>query len=58
MTYDEWMEEVDNYLRNKCGLVSSDLADGPSRDAFDSGNSPEDYANELLEDNGYPLGDE
>lgn len=58
MTYNEWMEKVDSYLLGKVGLTSSDLADGPSRGAYDGGDSPEDYANELLEDNGYPLDDE
>lgn len=52
------MEKVESYLLGKVGMTSSDLADGPSRDAFDGGDSPEDYANELLEDNGYPMDDE
>lgn len=58
MTYKEWMNEVDGYLLSKCGLTSGDLADGPSRDSYDSGDSPEEYADGLLEDEGYPMEDE
>ena len=54
-TYDGWMKKVDAVLMSICGLTSSDLADGPSRDAYDSGESPRSYALQLLEDEGFPL---
>lgn len=55
LSYNDWMAQVDAYIAGICGLGSSDLADGPSRDSFNSGESPEEYARALLEEEGFPF---
>lgn len=55
MGYKEWMKEVDHIIASKTGgLTSDDLADGPSRDRYDSGYSPAEYADEILREEGFP----
>ena len=49
------MKDVDHIIASKTGgLTSDDLADGPSRDRYDSGYSPSEYADELLQQDGFP----
>jgi hypothetical protein len=41
MTYDEWMQKVDQYISAKCGgMTSGDLADFCYADAYNDGASP------------------
>lgn len=55
LTYSEWMKEVDKHILKIAGVTSDDLADGPSRSQYDSGVSAKEYAEELLEDEGFPF---
>jgi hypothetical protein len=43
-TYKQWCAKVDALLHAKVGVGMNDLADGPSRDAYDDGLTPRDYA--------------
>lgn len=53
MTYEAWMKRVDAIISSRLGgLTSDDLADGPSRDHFDDGSTPEEYADWLLIEEG------
>ena len=52
--FDLWYAAADRACSAISGLGIDDLADGPSRDAFDDGYSPEEYARERLEDEGFP----
>lgn len=54
LTFAEWQQQVDHLLLAKCGLSSLDLADGPAWDSWNDGVPPEDYASDLLYDNGFP----
>lgn len=54
LTFREWMRKVNGILAARCGLTANDLADGPSWDTWNDGGSPEDYASDLLYDNGFP----
>ena len=57
MSYGEWMKQADRHCAAISGVSINDLADGASRDAFDDGVSPEDYAEELLANEGFPVAD-
>ena len=39
-TFEQWMQEVDQWLDRKCGMVSADLPDYCYRDAYDDGERP------------------
>ena len=55
LTFNQWLAQADRACTKICGLGLSDLADGPSWDAWDSDESPKDYAITLLEDEGFPF---
>lgn len=55
MTFNEWMNQVDNEISNICGLSYLDLADIAYRDMFDAGCSFSEAATEALENEGFPL---
>jgi len=48
MTYEEWMRQVDQIVEKRCGLGQSWLPDWLSRDAYESGMTPEQGASECL----------
>jgi hypothetical protein len=58
ITFEEWMRLVDSHIARRCGLTSDDLADGSSWDSWNSGMDPEEYADELLASEGFPLDDD
>ena len=45
----EWMEQVDACLVRRVGVSSADLPDVPYRDLFDQGSTPEEAAEEAVE---------
>jgi hypothetical protein len=53
-TYEDWMIRVNRYLESVCGLTSDDLPDGNSWDSWNSGASPKEYGDQLLEESGFP----
>jgi len=55
MTFEKWMEAVDQQVYTLSGVSVHDLADWPFRDAFDSGAFPEEVAVEILEAEGFPF---
>lgn len=55
MTFESWMKEVDAEITALCGLGVDDLADYMYRDAYDDGDSPEDVAVMVLEENDFPF---
>lgn len=51
MTFEEWMRQVNRIIAKKLGgMTQDDLPDWNSRDCFDSGATPEDGANECIEE--------
>lgn len=55
MTFAQWMVQVDRVIGAACGLTHLDLADWNYRDAFDSEVTPEEAAESVLEEEGFPL---
>lgn len=53
MTFEQWLREVDTALTSECGLSYLDLPDQPWRDWFDSDMTPQDAAQECLDNEGY-----
>lgn len=47
-----WMQQIDRILESKTGFGSDDLADQPYRDWFDSGLTPKQAVEEILEREG------
>ena len=58
LTYKQWYDKVNAYVMNVAELGIDDLSDGPSWDSWNAGETPEDYAREMLEENGFPFDDE
>jgi hypothetical protein len=56
--YTRWYKECDAVCMDFIGLGIDDLPDGNSRDAFDAGETPDEYVRGKLEEEGYPLDDE
>ena len=56
-TFDAWMAEVDAALLALTGEITShlDIADQPWRDWFNDELSPEEAAEEALEEEGFPF---
>jgi hypothetical protein len=55
LTFPEWLDRLDASLSARCGLVSDDLADFASWDAWNDAMSPAEAATMLLEDEGFPF---
>lgn len=53
ITFESWMNRVDQYLVNELGLDSQDLPDINYMDLYESGESPREAASEALEYAGY-----
>lgn len=54
-SFASYMKEIDQILTRKCGLGVNDLADYLYADAFDNEIDPEEVADEVLAENGFPL---
>lgn len=52
LSYTAWKGRVDGYIENKCGLTADDLPDRNFWDSWNAGESPEDFARDMLEDEG------
>ena len=50
MTFTEWMQEVDDHCMTKFGISIHDLPDLPFYDAFECGNTAEEFMEETLPD--------
>jgi hypothetical protein len=48
--FTEWLLKADRYVEAICGLGLDDLVDGPSRDCWNDGVKPKDYAIMMLEE--------
>ena len=53
LTYEAWLNAVDDEVQAIAGISVHDLADFPSRDWYDSGVAPEEAAEDVLADNGW-----
>lgn len=53
MNYETWMQAVDNIISKETGLVQAELPDWLSRDAYNSGLTPQEGANECLTSIGF-----
>lgn len=53
LTYEQWMKKVDSLIGAKTGLSVDDLADYPTRDWFESGMTPQEACQDILEGEGY-----
>ena len=56
--YVAWMRGIDLVIQGICGCSSSDLADQPYREWFESGMSCREAALDALADDGFPFGDD
>jgi hypothetical protein len=52
-TFKQWFRLADRAVDAACGLGLDDLPDGPSWDAWNDDESPEDYASTVLHDAGF-----
>lgn len=52
LTFYQWMERVNNILMREYGVSTADLADFCSYDAWDSGISPREGAEECIANDG------
>lgn len=57
-TYKEWMQKVDRILEKRCGMDQMMLPDWLSRDAYESGMTPSEGADECLISAGWEPEDE
>jgi hypothetical protein len=53
MTYEQWKTAVSALVEDKCGVPMEWLPDWLSRDAYDSGASPQEGAELCLENSGF-----
>lgn len=51
--FDTWMEKVDNHLVKRCGMTSMDLPDCEYMDMFESGYTPREASDVVLEELDY-----
>lgn len=53
--FDIWMEQVDAIIANKLlGLTSEDLGDALTRDMFDNHDTPEEAAENIMDQSDVP----
>ncbi len=52
--FERWIHEVNHWVMGYAGLGVDDLADAPFRDWHAAGEAPQEAAEQLLRDNGYP----
>lgn len=53
MTFQEWYQAADRACEGIAGVSLDDLPDGPSRDWYDAGADPNEYAEFLLANEGW-----
>ncbi len=53
--FDRWYTKVDRIVSSLAGIGIDDLPDGPSWDSWASGATPNEYAIERLQEEGYPF---
>jgi len=53
-TFEDWYREANRICVATVGLGIDDLADGPSRDAFEAGDTPGAYVSDRLAEEGFP----
>jgi len=53
--FQTWYRRADRHVILIAGVGIDDLTDGCSHDAWSAGVSPEEYAEERLEDDGFPF---
>ena len=53
LTYEAWYKRVDRAVSALCGLGIDDLPDGNSYDAYDDGMTPREYAESVLDEEGF-----
>lgn len=53
LTYKQWYKQVDDYVIAKAGVGIDDLADGFSVDCWRDEWTPQEYAEEQLESEGF-----
>ena len=52
--FEAWYREADRICSTVAGVGIDDLPDGPSRDAFEAGDTPGEYVDERLAAEGFP----
>jgi hypothetical protein len=55
ISFDDWYAACDAACVRIAGIGIDDLADGPSRDCYNDGFTPIEYAEERLLDEGFPF---
>ncbi len=55
MTFEKWMQELDEATFDLSGVSVHDLTDQPFRDMFDSGVTPDEAAETILGDESFPF---
>lgn len=53
MQFQQWMEKVNERVLQIAQVDVLDLPDYPFRDSFDGGETPDEVARDLLEENGF-----
>ena len=54
-TFAQWKIEVNAHVMARAGLFADDLPDMPYYDWFEDGCSPQEAAEMVLEDSGFPM---
>lgn len=54
LPFDTWLDKVDRHVQEKCGLGYRDLTDKPYGDWHADGLTPQEAADLLLEQEGFP----
>lgn len=53
MTYDNWLKRVNAILDEETGMTLDDFADRNTWDAWNAGEDPDEYADTVLEEEGF-----
>ena len=53
-SFEAWYREADRICSTVAGVGIDDLADGPSFDAFEAGDTPGEYVDDRLAEAGFP----
>ena len=53
-TFEQYMAAVDSFMVGECGLTHADIDDWTWRDAYESGDAPEEAARDAMINAGYP----
>ncbi len=54
-TFAQWKAEVNAHVMTRAGLCADDLPDMPYYDWFEDGISPQEAAQMVLEESGFPM---